>query len=136
MSIIETANEFFAACETGKGWEGCKQYCQPRAGFSCQADALADITTLEAYCDWMKGLLVSLPDAAYDIKAMSLDSERGVVTAYAVIQATHTVDGPIPATHKSVTSDYVYAMHFADDKVSHMTKIWNDGFSLKQLGWA
>jgi len=22
------------------------------------------------------------------------------------------------------------------DKIRHMTKIWNDGISLKQLGWA
>jgi hypothetical protein len=30
----------------------------------------------------------------------------------------------------------VYVMEFADGKIRHMTKIWNDGFSLKQLGWA
>jgi hypothetical protein len=27
-------------------------------------------------------------------------------------------------------------MQFDGDKIRHMTKIWNDGFSLKQLGWA
>jgi len=26
-SITAIANDFFAACETGKGWEGCKAYC-------------------------------------------------------------------------------------------------------------
>ena len=25
-SIAEIARKFFEACETGKGWEGCKQY--------------------------------------------------------------------------------------------------------------
>jgi hypothetical protein len=30
----------------------------------------------------------------------------------------------------------VYVMQFDGDKIRHMTKIWNDGFSLKQLGWA
>lgn len=136
MSTIDIANQFFEACETGKGWEACKQYCQSDAGFDCQADALADVTTLEAYCEWMKGLLVAMPNAAYDIKAMSLDSERNLVTAFAVIQATHTVDGPVPATNKSVTADYVYAMRFSGDKISGVTKIWNDGYSLKQLGWS
>ena len=26
-------------------------------------------------------------------------------------------------------------MQFEGDKIRHMTKIWNDGVSLKQLGW-
>jgi hypothetical protein len=30
----------------------------------------------------------------------------------------------------------VYVMQFDGDKIRHMTKIWNDSFSLKQLGWA
>ncbi len=136
MSTMDIATQFFDACETGKGWEGCKGYCEPNAGFSCQADALADVTTVEAYCEWMKGLLVPVPDAHYEIKAMSHDAERNIVTVYAVINGTNTVDGPVPATNNKVTADYVYAMQMSGDKVSHMTKIWNDGHSLKQLGWA
>lgn len=136
MSTMDIATKFFDACETGKGWDGCKGYCEPKASFSCQADALAEVTTVEAYCEWMKGLLVPVPDAGYEIKAMSHDAERNVVTVYAVINGTNTVDGPVPATNNKVTADYVYAMQFTGDKVSHMTKIWNDGHSLKQLGWA
>jgi len=26
-SIKESAEQFFDACETGKGWEGCAQFC-------------------------------------------------------------------------------------------------------------
>ena len=48
-SIKEQAEQFFDACETGKGWETCRQYCQPQATFSAQADALAGVDTLEAY---------------------------------------------------------------------------------------
>lgn len=136
MSIMDNANSFFDACETGKGWDGCKDFCHSGASFSCQADALADVTTVEAYCEWMKGLLVPVPDARYEIKAMSLDSERNAVTVYAVIHGTNTVDGPVPATGKTLVADYVYAMQFDGDKLSHMTKIWNDGHSLRQLGWA
>jgi len=136
MSIMDTANSFFDACETGKGWDGCKDFCHPGAGFACQADALANVATVEGYCEWMKGLLVPIPDASYEIKAMSLDSDRKVVTAFAVITGSNTVDGPVPATNKTVTADYVYAMQFDGGKISHMTKIWNDGHSLKQLGWA
>jgi hypothetical protein len=29
-----------------------------------------------------------------------------------------------------------YAMEFVGDKLRHMTKSWNDGHALKQLGWA
>jgi hypothetical protein len=27
-------------------------------------------------------------------------------------------------------------MDFGGDKIRHMTKIWNDGVTLRQLGWA
>ena len=136
-SITETAEKFFVACETGKGWQGCRAYCHPDATFSAQADALAAIGTVEQYADWMKGLFAPLPDGAYDLKAFATDEERRVVTAYAVFSGSHTGDGgPFPPTGKSLQSDYVYAMAFDGDKIRHMTKIWNDGFALKGLGWA
>jgi hypothetical protein len=34
-----------------------------------------------------------------------------------------------------VEADYVYVMDFDGDWIGHMTKIWNDGIGLKQLGW-
>ncbi len=136
MGIADTAMKFFNACETGKGWEGCKEHCHGSATFSGQADALADVTTLEGYADWMKGLLVPCPDGHYEMKAFSTDEGRGIVTAFAVFHGTHTVDGPVPATGKAVAADYVYAMEFDGPKIKHMTKIWNDGHSLRQLGWA
>ena len=61
MSILDTANSFFDACETGKGWEACSAYCHADASFSAQADALAEITTLAGYCDWMQGLFAPIP---------------------------------------------------------------------------
>jgi ketosteroid isomerase-like protein len=42
----------------------------------------------------------------------------------------------VEPTGKSVAADYVYAMEFEDGRIRHMTKIWNDGYSLKQVGWA
>ena len=55
----------------------------------------------------------------------------------AVFHATHTgPGGPVPPSGKSLKTDYVYVMQFKDDKISHMTKIWNDGLALKQVGWA
>lgn len=42
-SITGVAQTFFAACETGKGWEGRKAYCTPNATFAAQAEPLADV---------------------------------------------------------------------------------------------
>ncbi|MEM0934975.1 MAG: ester cyclase [Pseudomonadota bacterium] len=136
MSIEAIARDFFDACETGKGWETCKMYCRDGATFSGQADALDGITTLEGYAEWMKNLLTPIPDGHYELKSFSTDADRAIVSAFAVFRGTHTVDGPVPATGKTIAADYVYAMEFDGDKIRHMTKIWNDAHSLKQLGWA
>jgi predicted ester cyclase len=135
-SIRETAERFFDACETGKGWAGCRQYCTEGATFSAQAGALADVRTVEAYTDWMKGLFAPVPDGRYELRSFAVDDQRNNVTAYAVFRGTHTGQGgPLPPTGRQVEADYVYVMEFADGRIRHLTKIWNDTFSLKQLGW-
>lgn len=136
MTVKQTAKEFFDACETGKGWEVCRQWCHDGATFSCQADALADVTTLAGYADWMKGLLGPIPDGRYELRAFAADEGRNTVMAAAVFHGTHTGDGgPVPPTGKAVAADYVYLMTFDGPKIGHMTKIWNDGHSLRALGW-
>ncbi|MFT4543234.1 MAG: putative ester cyclase [Planctomycetota bacterium] len=135
-SMKETAQQFFDACETGKGWEACQQHCHEGATFSAQAGALADISMLEGYTDWMKGLLTPVPDASYEVRSFAVDEERQNVAAFGVFRGTHTGEGgPVPPTGKQIEADYVYVMQFDGDKIRHMTKIWNDGFSLMQLGW-
>jgi ketosteroid isomerase-like protein len=137
MSQYETATAFFEACETGKGWDGCKSWCHDGATFSCQADALADTTTLAAYADWMKGLLMPVPDGRYKLTAFAADEARETVVAAAEFHGTQTgAGGPVAPTGKSVVSDYAYVMRFEGDKISHMTKIWNDVHALRGLGWA
>ena len=136
-SMTEVARKFFEACETGQGWAICQQYCAPDATFAAQAEPLADTHTLQQYTDWMKGLLTLLPDGRYDLKSFAADEERKNVAAYAVFSGTHTGEGgPVPPTGKTAHADYVYVMDFANGRIRHMTKIWNAGISLKQLGWA
>jgi predicted ester cyclase len=136
-SIRATAKDFFEACETGKGWETCRQYCHPDATFSAQAGALDGVDTLQGYTEWMKGLLAIMPDGHYDLRSFAVDDDRKNVSAYAVFLGTHTGEGgPVPPTGKRVEADYVYVMQFEGDRIRRMTKIWNDGISLKQLGWA
>jgi len=136
MAIRGTAESFFDACETGKGWDVCKDYCHPGATFSAQAGALAGVNTLEGYTEWMKGLFTPVPDGRYDLRSFAVDDARQSVMAYAVFRGTHTgAGGPVPPSGKSVEADYVYVMQFDGDRIRHMTKIWNDAESLKQLGW-
>jgi predicted ester cyclase len=136
-SIKETAAQFFDACETGKGWEACSQYCDPDASFIAQADTFAGIDTVEAYTEAMKGLIAGpIPDASYEVKAFAVDEDRGSVSAFAVFKGTHSGEGgPVPASGKQVETDYVYVMEFDGDRIRHMTKIWNDGYAMRQLGW-
>ena len=134
--MSSVAREFFEACETGKGWEACSTFCHPDATFSAQADALGDVTTLEGYADWMKNLLTPIPDGHYELKFFGADEERKCVAAFAVFHGTQTgPGGPGEPTGKTVAADYVYSMEFDGGKIRHMTKIWNDGISLRQLGW-
>jgi predicted ester cyclase len=136
-SITEVAHAFFEACETGKGWAGCKSYCQPDASFSSQAEPVAEISTLEGYCDWMAGLLMIIPDGSYEIKTFATDNNRNSVSGFGVFSGTHTGEGgPVPPTGKSCNADYVYVMEFVGDKIKHMTKIWNAGWTMRELGWA
>jgi predicted ester cyclase len=135
--VLEVAHAFFDACETGKGWEVCQQYCTPDATFSAQAEALEGIDTLEQYTDWMKGIMTVLPDAGYEVKSFAADEDRNNVMAFGVFSGTHTGEGgPVPPTGKSARADYVYVMEFEGDRIDHMTKIWNSGITMKQLGWA
>ena len=101
--ISDVARKFFDACEAGEGWRGCAAYCHADATFSAQAEPLADLRTLEEYADWMKGLMVVLPDGRYDLKSFATDRARNNVCAYAVFSGTHTGPGgpcpPGPGTH-------------------------------------
>lgn len=131
-----TAAAFFDACETGKGWTQCAQYCHSDAGFSAQSTALTGVSTVAAYADWMQGLFTPIPDARYDLKSFAIDEERQSVLVYAVFHGSNSGDGgPVPPTGNTTTSDYVYHIEFRGNKIAHMTKIWNDGWALQQLGW-
>jgi predicted ester cyclase len=137
QSITQTAREFFNACDTGAGWDGCRPYCEPAASFSSQAEPLAEMRTLEEYVEWMKGIIGLLPDGRYEVRSFATDEERGNVCIYAVFSGTHTGEGgPVPPTGRRLSTDYVYVIHFDGGKIRHMTKIWDAGSALKQVGWA
>ena len=53
-NILDTARDFFEACETGKGWSRCKNFCQ--------ADAMIGIVSIAAYAEWMKRVFEGMED--------------------------------------------------------------------------
>jgi predicted ester cyclase len=134
---LETAKQFFEACETGEGWQGCKAFCHSAATFSSQTTVLAEISTLDAYCDWMQGMFTPVPDAHYELKFIAADESNNSVATFAVFHGTQTGEGgPVPPTGNTIAADYVYHMIFEGDRIKHMTKIWNDTISLQELGWS
>lgn len=138
MTAIDNATRFFHACESLDGWEGCKEYVAPGATFNAQSEPIADITTVEGYCQWMQGFGRDVvPGCTYEIHAHSFDEESRVATFFATFTGTHTGDaGPVPPTHETVHAHYVYALTMdGDDRVSHMVKIWNAPWSMRELGW-
>lgn len=136
-TILGPARQFFEACETGQGWDACQSFCDPGATFSSQTGALAEITTLEEYCEWMKGLFTPIPDGHYELKFFAADEMDQSVAAYAVFHGTQTgPGGPVPPTDNKIAADYVYHIVFDGGRIRHMTKIWNDAHSMQQLGWA
>lgn len=127
MSTISgTAQAFFDACETGKGWKICHSFCTMDATCSAQSEALAGISTLAQYTGWMKGILTMLPDGRCHLKSFAIDPARNHVLAYGIFSGTHTgPSGPVPLTGKTASADYVYVMEFTGGEISHMTKTWH-----------
>lgn len=128
MSTFENAKRFFEACDAAKGWEACKQYVADNATFVAQSEPLAELKTVEDYCEWMKQFgTVTVPGATYDLHTVSYDDATRKAVFFATFHARHTGDGgPIPPTNRETHTDYVYVLEMdSDDEVSHMTKVWN-----------
>ncbi|MGI9303915.1 MAG: hypothetical protein ACR2RB_14635 [Gammaproteobacteria bacterium] len=138
MEAFENAKKFFEACEAPEGWAGCKQYVAKDASFAAQSEPLADISTIEAYCEWMAAFAtITAPGATYDLHMSSFDEKTGTAIFFATFHARHTGDGgPVPPTQKETHTDYVYALTMdADNKVKRLVKIWNAPWAMKELGW-
>lgn len=138
MSAFEVATRFFEACEKPLGWEGCVEYVAESASFTAQSEPLAEIDTVEAYCEWMKAFgTVTASGATYELHCSSYDEATRSAMFFATYHATHTGDGgPVAPTGKQTNSHYVYILKMGDDdKVAEMTKIWNAPWAMKELGW-
>lgn len=138
MHAFENAKKFFEACEAPLGWEACKDYVEDGAALVAQSEPLVDITTVQAYCEWMHGFgTVTAAGATYTLHASSYDESTRTALFFATYHATHVGEGgPVPPTNQSVDSHYVYAIKMsANDKVAEVTKVWNAPWALRALGW-
>jgi len=138
MSAFDNAKKFFEACETPLGWAGCKDYVADGARFTAQSEPLVDVTTIEAYADWMHGFgTVTAQGSTYTLHSACFDEDSRCAMFFATYHATHVGEGgPVPPTGKSVDSHYVYIVRMNDDnKVESMTKVWNAPWAMRGLGW-
>lgn len=134
--LRDIAAAFLDCCETGKGWDRCRPYCHDDAGFASQAEPVAEMQTVAEYTQWMHDLFTPMPNASYELKSLAVDPDRDHVIAFAVFRGTHSGEsGPVPATGASTESDYAYVMAFREGRIAHLTKIWNAGWAMRQLGW-
>ena len=136
---FENCKAFLEIMDTGKGYDAGKQYVKEGgAAFDSQCEALKDMKTVQEYADWLQGLGKGpLTGNTIEFKSIAYDEERNLVNYVGVFKATHTGEGgPVPATNKTMETDYMYLIKMNDDgKIESMTKIWNDGWTLKQVGW-
>ena len=138
MSPFDVATEFFHSCESLKGWTGCQQFVASVAEFSAQCEPLAEVTSVEGYCEWMAGLGGGpLKGCNYELHSSAYVESTSTALFFGTFHGTHVGEGgPIPATNKTTASDYVYAITMdQQNKVSRMTKIWNAPWALGELGW-
>ncbi len=138
MSAFENAQAFFNACEAPLGWQGCAAYVEPGAEFTAQSEPLAEINTVEGYCEWMKAFgTVTAPGASYELHTAAFDEQRNTATFFATYHATHSgAGGPVEPTGRSTASHYVYVLRMSENgKVAGMTKIWNAPWAMRELGW-
>lgn len=138
MTAFENAKRFFDACEAPLGWAGCKEFVVADAPFEAQSEPLAEIDTVEGYCDWMAVFGGAIaPGATYELHTSSYDEESRTAVFFATYHAIHTGEGgPVPPTGKETYSHYVYCLTMSeDDRVASMVKVWNAPWALRDLGW-
>ena len=123
---MDVITQFFNACESGKGWDGCKQHVLADATFSCQAvDALpgppvTECKTVASYAEWMKGVCENFGDkATYAIEASAFDQQNMTALFFATFGGF---------------SHYVYKIGVNEEgKITSMVKVWNDAHAAKVI---
>lgn len=98
---------------------------------SITAVAEAFFEACEAGKGWETCSAYCTPNATFSAQAEPL------LDVKTLAQYTDWMKGmPVPPTGRGISTDYVYVMQFEGNRIAHLTKIWNAGLALKDLGWA
>merc|ERR1712146_676098 len=122
----EAALALFDACESGKGWKECAQYCAATTTFTCQATdslpglAITGCNSVQDYTEWMAGVCANMGEqASYAVEAKAFDEETQNTLIFATFGGF---------------SHYVYLIHTdGEGKVDAMTKCWNDAHAFEVM---
>jgi hypothetical protein len=136
---LTNAKKIMAAVDAAKPFEEISDIVVEDAPFICQADALAGVNTVKAWADWMVNFESNIaPGCKATVHNIAWDAENKTALYYATFYAKHSGDGgPVPATNKETSTHYMYILVMSEDnKCKSFTKVWNDGYCLKELGWA
>ena len=88
MDNLTRARAFFEACDYGKGWSVCKSYCHDDSSFETESETLAEIDTLDTYCDWMAEALAMFDEnVEVEVKSEAFDIKKDIALIYAEIRA-------------------------------------------------
>ena len=137
--LFSSALKIAACIDDGKPFDEIADLVQEDAAFTCQCDALKDVTTVKGWSEWMvnfKGQIC--PDCKPTVHSTAWDAENKTLLYFATYTAKHSADGgPVsPPTNQETKTEYCYSIVMNDEgKCVQMTKVWNDGYALKELGW-
>lgn len=138
-AAFTNAKHIMECVDAGIPFECIESIVVEDAPFICQADALADVKTVRAWADWMdKFCAMTAPGCTRTVHSTLWDPSTKTCMLFGTYHAKHTGEGgPVPPTHKQTNTEYCYVLVMNnDDKCVSFTKVWNDGFALKELGWA
>lgn len=79
--------------------------------------------------------MASITQTAHEF-FVACEAGKGWAACRPTFIGTHRAGGPVAPTGKTAHADYVSVMPFEGDTISHMTKVWHSGLTLKELGWA
>jgi hypothetical protein len=77
---IKDVAEDFCRMRVRKRLGSCRAYCMPKP--PTLHKAAPSICVLQQYTDWMKGLLIILPDGRYEVTSFAVYDERNKVCVY------------------------------------------------------
>lgn len=130
------------ACDGGKGWEACRDRCVPDATFSCHNDTLGSMATLQEYADFIAFFGRACPNATWTTHDVFWDGTTHTAFFHCTYHVTHTVSvpglGPETPTLRSSDANYCYIIRTDPNrqgKITHVQKLWNDAWLLRDLGW-